>query len=61
MYKIAAIPGDRIGPEVLAEGRKVLRSIEKVLVEGKTLTADLGGRSKTSEVGDAVIKTMSGT
>ena len=28
-YKIAFIPGDGVGPEILAEGRKVLRAAEK--------------------------------
>jgi len=36
-------------------GKAVLKSIEKVMVEKKTLTPDLGGTSTTSEVGDAVI------
>jgi tartrate dehydrogenase/decarboxylase/D-malate dehydrogenase len=39
-------------------GARVLDSIEKLMVEGKTLTCDLGGTAKTSEVGDAVIKIL---
>ncbi len=35
-------------------GRRLLESIERVLMEGKTLTPDLGGGSRTSDVGDAV-------
>ena len=30
-YTIALLPGDGIGPEVIKEGVKVLRSLEKVL------------------------------
>lgn len=37
-------------------GKKVLDTVEDVMVEGITLTPDMGGNSKTSEVGDAVIK-----
>ena len=33
---------------------KVLEAIENTLVEGKALTADLGGSAATAEVGDAV-------
>ena len=36
-------------------GRRVIDAIEALLTEGKTLTPDLGGTAKTSEVGDAVI------
>ncbi|HIR05091.1 MAG TPA: tartrate dehydrogenase [Candidatus Copromonas faecavium] len=35
-------------------GARVLNAIERVLVEGKVLTPDMGGRAKTSEVGDAI-------
>jgi len=35
-------------------GTRLLESIERVLVEGKTLTPDLGGSSRTPDVGDAV-------
>lgn len=40
-------------------GRKILRSIEKVLTEGAVLTPDLGGSSTTSDVGDAVKDSLS--
>ena len=39
-------------------GKKVLDAIEKVLVEKKILTPDLGGNSTTSEVTDEVIKKL---
>lgn len=35
-------------------GARVLNAIEWVLVEGKVLTPDMGGRAKTPEVGDAI-------
>ena len=39
-----------------AWGARLINAIEALMVEGKTLTPDLGGTSKTSEVGDAIIK-----
>ena len=39
-------------------GERVLRAIEALMVEGKTLTRDLGGNAKTSEVGSAVIEIL---
>lgn len=36
-------------------GRRLLDAIEAVLVEGKALTPDLGGRATTAQVGDAVL------
>ncbi|ACL76895.1 tartrate dehydrogenase [Ruminiclostridium cellulolyticum] len=39
-------------------GSKVLNAIEKVMVERKHLTPDMGGTSKTNEVGDAVIEVL---
>ena len=38
--------------------RRLINCIEKLLVEGATLTPDLGGHSSTSEVGDAVVKKL---
>lgn len=37
---------------------RVISCIEEMLVENKTLTADLGGTAKTYEVGDAFIKKL---
>ena len=37
---------------------KVINAIETVLREGKVRTYDLGGNSKTSEVGDAIVSAM---
>jgi tartrate dehydrogenase/decarboxylase/D-malate dehydrogenase len=37
---------------------KVINAIETVLREGKVRTYDLGGNSKTSEVGDAIVSEM---
>ena len=39
---------------------RVLRAIEAVLREGKVRTYDLGGNSKMSEVGDAVVEEIKG-
>lgn len=39
-------------------GKAVLSAIEKVMVEKKYLTPDMGGTAKTNEVGDAVIKAL---
>ncbi|MBE6650496.1 MAG: tartrate dehydrogenase [Ruminococcaceae bacterium] len=39
-------------------GKKLIDLIEEVLVEGKTLTPDLGGSASTSDVGDEIIKKL---
>ena len=39
-------------------GKRVIDAIEQVLVEKKCLTPDIGGSASTSEVGDAVVKSL---
>ena len=39
-------------------GAKVLNAIERVLVEAKALTPDMGGTASTSQVGDALIEAL---
>ncbi len=39
-------------------GKAVLDAVEKVMVEKKCLTPDMGGTAKTNEVGDAVVKAL---
>ena len=41
-----------------AWGARVLAAIEALLVEGKTLTGDLGGSARTDEVGDRIIEIL---
>jgi len=44
LYRIAVIPGDGIGPEVIAEGLKVLEAVsDKVGFKYETVTYDFGG------------------
>ncbi|MEA2033752.1 MAG: isocitrate/isopropylmalate dehydrogenase family protein [Euryarchaeota archaeon] len=40
--------------------QKVLNAIETVLRKGKVRTYDLGGKSKTGEVGDAIVREVGG-
>ena len=44
---------DYFGHENL--GRKVLRAIERLLIEKETLTPDVGGSASTAKVGDAIV------
>jgi 3-isopropylmalate dehydrogenase len=47
--------GERHGDEdALVAGAKIRRAVELVLGEGKYKTPDLGGKSKTRELGDAI-------
>ena len=39
-------------------GKKILDVVEDVMVEGVSVTPDMGGKAKTSEVGDAVVKAL---
>ena len=45
-----------LGEEVWAE--RLLAAIETLLVERRTLTPDLGGSAKTSEIGAAVLEIL---
>lgn len=38
--------------------KKLIDAIEQVMVDGKTLTPDMGGSSSTKEVGDAVVRLL---
>ena len=63
-YKIAVIPGDGTGPEVMREGLKVLKAVsQKIGFKYETKEYDLGGDRylKTKElVPDTVLKELSG-
>jgi len=62
-YKIAVIPGDGTGPEVMREGLKVLKAVsQKIGFKYETKEYDLGGDRylKTKElVPDTVLKELS--
>jgi isocitrate/isopropylmalate dehydrogenase len=55
--KIAVIPGDCVGPEIITESKKVLQAVEKVLANGFR-TADIyrpGTRkASTDMMGDLI-------
>ena len=39
-------------------GKRTLAAIESLLVEGTTLTPDLGGKASTSQVGDELVQNL---
>lgn len=49
---------DAVGEKRASE--RVLNAIESVLKEGKVRTYDLGGNSRTNEVGDAIVREVKG-
>ena len=58
---IATIWAGAMMLDELGEGKaskQIIAAIEKVLKEGKVKTKDLGGKSKTTEMGDAVVKRL---
>jgi 3-isopropylmalate dehydrogenase len=48
----------RAEPRAAEAGKLVERAMERVIVEAKHLTADLGGTAKTAEMGDAVARAI---
>lgn len=53
MYKIAVIPGDGVGPEVIREGLKILKAVAEVVgLKYELINYDFGGERylKTGEV-----------
>lgn len=53
MYKIAVLPGDGIGPEVINEGLKVIhKTAEKVGFDYETIFYDFGGERYLEKGGD---------
>lgn len=47
---------DFLGEKIWAQ--KIMEAIEKVLVEGKIRTPDIGGKNSTSDMGDAIIEQL---
>ncbi|MGZ8212207.1 MAG: isocitrate/isopropylmalate dehydrogenase family protein [Burkholderiales bacterium] len=41
-------------PRAVEAARRIEAAVERVIAEGKSLTPDLGGKAKTSEMGDAI-------
>jgi hypothetical protein len=54
--RIAVIPGGRVGRKVVPG--LVERAIDAVCEDGRVLTADLGGKASTAEVGNAVVQAL---
>ncbi len=63
MYKIAVLPGDGTGPEVVREGLKVLKQVSEITgFEYETVEYDIGGERylKTKEVlPDSILREIS--
>ena len=53
-FKITVLPGDGIGPEVVAEGLKVLRTVGSKLGHGFNLTRDVVGGAAIDKYGVAL-------
>ncbi|MGQ4810274.1 3-isopropylmalate dehydrogenase [Candidatus Entotheonellaceae bacterium PAL068K] len=51
-YRIAVLPGDGVGPEVVAEGVKILRAIEAQYEIGFNLTEELVGGAAIDATGE---------
>jgi len=45
-------------PRALQAGQLIEKAVERVIAEGKKLTADLGGTARTAEMGDAVARAI---
>jgi 3-isopropylmalate dehydrogenase len=45
-------------PKALKTGQLIDAAVEKVVAEAKHLTADLGGRASTTEMGDAIVAAL---
>jgi 3-isopropylmalate dehydrogenase len=44
----------RDNPQATEAAQRIARSMDRVIAEAKVLTADLGGKASTSQMGDAV-------